>query len=220
MEALKSSLVAAAKKAEEDRTEPLKSDQQHFEETYVRMKAEKGGTSSSSSSSGASSKEMIPTFFVNLPHEDDVLQQKLREEARAEFLQRRSKALLDNEELKRLWSLLDANASTVEETPGAASSGETEQMIGYEEYKKVKDLAGEKCQPFFTAVVFAKLQQNDPHGRISVMAFFNYVMRKVWLHQTRIGLSLYDVTGQGYVTTVAFFFDQLRSLLQQWNECL
>lgn len=31
------------------------------------------------------------------------------------------------------------------------------------------------------------------------MALFNYVMRKVWLHQTRIGLSLYDVTGQGYL---------------------
>ena len=31
------------------------------------------------------------------------------------------------------------------------------------------------------------------------MQFFNYVMRKVWLHQTRIGLSLYDVAGQGYL---------------------
>merc|ERR1719507_37309 len=72
-------------------------------------------------------------------------------------------------------------------------------MIGYEEYKKVSRLAGEKCRPFFTAMVFAKLQQGDPHGRVSVMAFFNYVMRKVWLHQTRIGLSLYDVTGQGHL---------------------
>jgi len=40
---------------------------------------------------------------------------------------------------------------------------------------------------------------NDPYGRISVMHFFNYVMRKVWLHQTRIGLSLYDVAGLGYL---------------------
>ena len=31
------------------------------------------------------------------------------------------------------------------------------------------------------------------------MHFFNYVMRKVWLHQTRIGLSLYDVAGLGYL---------------------
>lgn len=91
---------------------------------------------------------------------------------------------------------------------------------------------------FFTARVYAKLLQNDPYGRISNMQFFNYVMRKgvelwictelqvspdagflilmcppppfpVWLHQTRIGLSLYDVAGQGYlrelVSAVLFF---------------
>lgn len=53
---------------------------------------------------------------------------------------------------------------------------------------------------FFTAVVFARLLQSDIHGRISTMAVFNYVMRKVWLQQTRIGLSLYDATGQGLLT--------------------
>ena len=52
---------------------------------------------------------------------------------------------------------------------------------------------------FFTAKIFAKLLEGDPYGRISIMHFFNYVMRKVWLHQTRIGLSLYDVGGQGYL---------------------
>lgn len=52
---------------------------------------------------------------------------------------------------------------------------------------------------FFTAHVFSKLLQDDPFGRISIMQFFNYVMKKVWLHQTRIGLSLYDVAGQGYL---------------------
>ncbi len=31
------------------------------------------------------------------------------------------------------------------------------------------------------------------------MQFFNYVMRKVWLQQTRIGLSLYDVSGRGFL---------------------
>ena len=55
------------------------------------------------------------------------------------------------------------------------------------------------CRPFFSGTVFAKLLQTDPYGRISIMQFFNYVMRKVWLHQTRIGLSLYDVAGQGYL---------------------
>ena len=41
------------------------------------------------------------------------------------------------------------------------------------------------------------------------MQFFNYVMRKVWLHQTRIGLSLYDVAGQGYLKESVSFFPSL-----------
>lgn len=55
---------------------------------------------------------------------------------------------------------------------------------------------------YFTSAVFAKLQHGDPYGRISIMALFNYIMRKVWYHQTRIGLSLYDVVGQGYLREV------------------
>lgn len=37
------------------------------------------------------------------------------------------------------------------------------------------------------------------------MALFNYIMRKVWYHQTRIGLSLYDVVGQGYLREVVSY---------------
>ena len=55
---------------------------------------------------------IVPPFYVGLPPENDDLRQKLREEARAQFLQRRSKALLDNEELKALYSLLEANSSS------------------------------------------------------------------------------------------------------------
>lgn len=106
--------------------------------------------------------------------------------------------MLDNNELKALWVLLDKHHSP-------PLSGD-EQLINYKDFKKVGKLAGAKCSPYFTAVVFAKLQQGDPHGRISIMALFNYVMRKVWLHQTRIGLSLYDVTGQGYLRESVSFY--------------
>ena len=214
MEELKKQLKAASIIAKlRNSGTARKSDDELFAEEYLRV--------NDASGSRAGDSELIPTFFRALPPEDDVLRQKLREEARAEFLQRRSKALLDNEELKRLWTLLDSNATppssaapatvgvSKEPAPSSSPSAESgggggsgaggEQMIGYEEYKKVSRLAGEKCRPFFTAMVFAKLQQGDPHGRVSVMALFNYVMRKVWLHQTRIGLSLYDVTGQGHL---------------------
>ncbi|RVE57006.1 hypothetical protein OJAV_G00211750 [Oryzias javanicus] len=133
----------------------------------------------------------IPRFYYKLPAEDEVLRQKLREESRAVFLQRKSRELLDNEELQNLWFLLEKH-----QVP--PFYGE-EAMVNYEAYVLVREKAGPKYRKFFTAKVYAKLLSNDPYGRISIVQFFNYVMRKVWLHQTRIGLSLYDVAGQGYL---------------------
>ncbi|XP_028298332.1 serine/threonine-protein phosphatase 2A regulatory subunit B'' subunit gamma isoform X2 [Gouania willdenowi] len=133
----------------------------------------------------------VPRFYYRLPAEDEVLLQKLREESRAVFLQRKSRELLDNEELQNLWFLLDKHQV-------APLSGD-EAMINYEAYLKVGEEAGPKSKKFFTSRVYAKLFHSDPYGRISIMQFFNYVMRKVWLHQTRIGLSLYDVAGRGYL---------------------
>ncbi|MCL4165275.1 UNVERIFIED_CONTAM: hypothetical protein GTU68_051027, partial [Idotea baltica] len=135
---------------------------------------------------------VIPKFYHKLPSDDDQLQFKLREESRSVFLRRRSQELLDNDELKELWILLEKYQSS-------PSLGGDDQMINYHDFLKVSELAGEKCKQYFLPSTFCKLLQSDPYGRISVMNFFNYVMRKVWLHQTRIGLSLYDVAGQGYL---------------------
>ena len=195
------SASASASSAASTVKAPEKSEDELLEEAYLALKKTHSRADS-----------LIPPFFDRLPADDDLLGQKLREEARAEFLQRRSRALLDNEELKRLWTLLDSHAEATSSPPSSSSSssgqqhqgggGESEQVIDYEAFKAVRGKAGDKCEPFFTAAVFAKLQHGDPKGRISVMALFNYVMRKVWLHQTRIGLSLYDVTGQGYALLV------------------
>lgn len=43
---------------------------------------------------------LFTSFFCKLPKEDDLLQQRLREEARALFLQKKNKELLSNEELE------------------------------------------------------------------------------------------------------------------------
>ncbi|XP_034624527.1 serine/threonine-protein phosphatase 2A regulatory subunit B'' subunit gamma isoform X3 [Trachemys scripta elegans] len=174
------SALYAAKKSEQE----LKDEEMElFTKYYMEWK---GGRKSVNTSY-----VNIPRFYYRLPAEDEVLLQKLREESRAVFLQRKSRELLDNEELQNLWFLLDKH-----QTPPMIGE---EAMINYESFLKVGEKAGPKCKQFFTAKVFAKLLHNDPYGRISIMQFFNYVMRKVWLHQTRIGLSLYDVAGQGYL---------------------
>ncbi|XP_058018242.1 serine/threonine-protein phosphatase 2A regulatory subunit B'' subunit gamma isoform X3 [Ahaetulla prasina] len=171
-------------------TDPKRSDQELKDEEmelFTKYYLEwKGGRKSASTSY-----VNIPRFYYRLPAEDEILLQKLREESRAVFLQRKSRELLDNEELQNLWFLLDEH-----QTPPMMGD---EAMINYENFLKVGEKAGSKCKQFFTAKIFAKLLHNDPYGRISIMQFFNYVMRKVWLYQTRIGLSLYDVAGQGYL---------------------
>lgn len=78
---------------------------------------------------------VIPKFYFKLPREDEVLAQKFREESRAMFLQRRSRELLDNNELKALWVLLDKHHSPPHYTD--------EQLINYYDFMKVASLAGE-----------------------------------------------------------------------------
>jgi len=52
------------------------------------------------------------------------------------------------------------------------------------------------------------------------MHFFNYVMRKVWLHQTRIGLSLYDVAGLGYLRESVCFLSLWDMMLEFLNSLI
>ncbi|XP_064004921.1 serine/threonine-protein phosphatase 2A regulatory subunit B'' subunit gamma isoform X3 [Pogoniulus pusillus] len=81
----------AAKKSEQE----LKDEEMElFTKYYMEWK---GGRKS-----GSTSYTNIPRFYYRLPAEDEVLLQKLREESRAVFLQRKSRELLDNEELQDL----------------------------------------------------------------------------------------------------------------------
>lgn len=80
----------------------------------------------------------IPHFYHKLPKSGENVPQKLREEARTLFLQKRSTELLDNTELKALWGLLEKNY-----TPPLLNA---EQFIGYDDYLKVTRIAGDKCK--------------------------------------------------------------------------
>lgn len=139
----------------------------------------------------AHSYQQIPKFFDPLPSEDDLMQQRLREEARALFLQKKNRELLSNDELENLRTLLEQHITR----PIVGD----EIMIDYQNFRQVGALVGDKCKQFFAPSVFAKLYESDPDGRISINQFLGYVTKKFWLHQTRIGLSLYDGAGLGYL---------------------
>ncbi|CAL8102838.1 unnamed protein product [Calicophoron daubneyi] len=134
----------------------------------------------------------LPGFFQRVPQDDEILPQKLREEARAVLLERKSHELLENDELQAFWFLLEKHHSP----PTVAGI----KFITYENFKLAAKEANPKAKPYFTASIFAKLlQTDDPLSRVNILTFFNYVMKKVWLQQTRIGISLYDVAGEGYL---------------------
>lgn len=143
-------------------------------------------------SSDKYSYKVIPNFHHKLPKNNDMLAQKLREEARTLFLQKRSKELLNNSELKTLWNLLQMNYTQ--------PCINNDQYINYTDYLRVIELAGEKFKSYLKSTTFLRLQGVCEYpGYVNIMSLFNYTMRKVWLQQTRIGLSLYDYSGQGYL---------------------
>jgi serine/threonine-protein phosphatase 2A regulatory subunit B'' len=133
----------------------------------------------------------IPKFFMPPPKQDELFQHRLREDARALFLQKKNKELLSNEELDNLRTCLEQHI-----TPPLVGD---DIMIDFKNFKIVGNIVGEKCEDFFSAATFAKLYDGDPDGRISINQFLSYVTKKFWLHQTRIGLSLYDGAGLGYL---------------------
>lgn len=93
-----------------------------------------------------SPKNTIPTFYHRLPKNNDTLGLKLREEARTLFLQKRSKELLNNNELKVLWNHLQMNY-----TPPSINY---EHYISYESYLKVANLAGEKFKYVYCLIKY------------------------------------------------------------------
>ncbi len=122
MEELKERLRQAAAEAAKKRSKVSKEEEEDedvlFGTAYLRLKGERDKDNPSSSSSSC----LIPRFFSVPPAEGDALGHKLREEARAEFLQRRSRSLLDNEELKGLWALLDAHAESSSSSSSSTDS--------------------------------------------------------------------------------------------------
>lgn len=99
--------------------------------------------------------KVIPYFYHKLPKSTDLLAQKLREEARTLFLQKRSKELLDNNELKALWNIFQKNYTQ--------PSINNEQFINYDDYLRVVKIAGEKFKWVWVDGFMSKWHWNRQH---------------------------------------------------------
>uniref|UniRef100_A0A5K3FYD9 Serine/threonine-protein phosphatase 2A regulatory subunit B'' subunit gamma n=1 Tax=Mesocestoides corti TaxID=53468 RepID=A0A5K3FYD9_MESCO len=133
----------------------------------------------------------LEDLLPKAPPEDDTLALKLREEARAVLLEKKNFDLLDNDELAALWNLLEKHKSPL--------SVDGKVYLTYAQFLNAGKEACPKAARYFTATVFAKLCRGDRLSRVNILTLFNYAMKTIWLQQTRIGISLYDVTGDGYL---------------------
>ncbi|CDW90293.1 serine threonine-protein phosphatase 2a regulatory subunit b subunit gamma [Stylonychia lemnae] len=131
----------------------------------------------------------IPRFFYKKPNNEQSLYYRVRQEARTRFLQNKTAEVLDKEDLEQLWYLLKEHISLPEDNT---------ERINYDQFVYVSSLLPPKCRQFFTSSTFLKFER-DEYGRIEIVPFFHYVVRKVNLFQTRIQISLYDSSGYGYL---------------------
>ncbi|KAI8848983.1 putative rhabdomyosarcoma antigen Mu-RMS-40.6c [Chytridium lagenaria] len=114
----------------------------------------------------------------------------LKEAAHACFAERQREALLSNEDLDKLWDMLCDHSS---------EGKDDERKITYQDFCMIKKGLPAKFHPFFKASTYLKFVSDD-RGLISVLQFFNYVLRKVSLMQARLDLSFYDGDNDGYLT--------------------
>ncbi|KAJ3220344.1 Serine/threonine-protein phosphatase 2A regulatory subunit B'' subunit gamma [Dinochytrium kinnereticum] len=109
----------------------------------------------------------------------------LKDAAHACFAERQREALLSNEDLDKLWDLLCDRSS---------EGKDDERKITYVDFCTIKKSLPDKFSPFFKASTYLKFVSDDK-GLISVLQFFNYVLRKA-----RLDLSFYDDDNDGYLT--------------------
>lgn len=154
-------------------------------------------------------KSQIPRFYTPPEKPKTKLQAKLREEARTFFLKQKSLELIDNDELKHFWNLLNTH-----HTPPLHNG---DMYISSADYQAINDPVMDKVSKFLKPEKFSNLERSRTPGKVAIINLFNYVMRKVWIQQTRIGLSLYDPTGLGYLRETdleAYIFELIPSLTQ------
>lgn len=78
--------------------------------------------------------------------------------------------------MEHLWYLLKEHLSQPDDGT---------ERINYDQFVFVSSMLPPKCRQFFAASTFLKFER-DEFGRIEIVPFFHYVVRKVNLFQTRI----------------------------------
>lgn len=174
---------------------------------------------------------MSLAFLPKLPikRNQTALQTLLKRDALNYRINRQEASSCENDELERLWELLESNSTSIQTTISLRNEitdqqeQETaEQRINFQEFCTIKAmLVKERISTFtkfFTAELFLHFPK-DISCRISIGIFYHYILRRLSLEQARIDLAKYDTDCDGFFTEqdlVAYITDMM-PLLQLPN---
>lgn len=86
------------------------------------------------------------------------------------------------------------------------------ERINYKDFRKVGDKFDPLFSKFFKACTFLRFDK-DKYGRIEILAFFHYVVRKTNIEENKISLGMSDLYCEGFLTDKdleAFIKDEIR----------
>lgn len=135
-------------------------------------------------------KNEIPKFYFRNPLVFNELQLAVKSDAKQRFLMNVSNDIPDKSKLKEIWYCLKKHCS---------QPSDNTERINYNDFKSVRDQYGSLFLPYFSATTFLKFDR-DRYGRIDILAFFHYLVKKTTALENKILLSYHDVYNLGFLT--------------------
>jgi hypothetical protein len=154
---------------------------------------------------------VIPRFHLSSSSNGDFAK-GIHEVTNERFVNYKMKHLLDSDELEQLFLIMRENLSPPFKNEDDKSSElpfdpmrppsitlPAYEGLNYEAFQRVGEYFPPKAQSLFSPSTFLQFRR-DKYGRLSITEFYEYVCRQRDLSEERINLSLFDVTGDGYLS--------------------
>lgn len=150
-----------------------------FEEFYNYLKL----------SSESNNDSEIPKFFFKNPLVFNELQIQVKSEAKHRYLANIANEIPDKKKLREVFFLLKKSISPPHDNT---------ERINYKDFKKVGECYGPVIKQYFTANTFLKFDK-DKYGRIEILAFFHYLVKKTNSIENKINICYHDVYNSGFL---------------------
>lgn len=131
----------------------------------------------------------FPKFFFKNPLVFNELQVAVKSESKQRFLANVANEIPEKKKLREVFFQLKKSISTPLDNT---------ERINYKDFKKVGESNNPVIRQFFSANTFLKFDR-DKYGRIEILAFFHYLVKKTNSLENKINVSYNDVYNSGFL---------------------